>query len=138
MYKRQLSKIGDIELEPGDVLIIDAGPDFTKRFKSDPNFLVISEVEASAPPRMDRFYIAAITSLGMVICTAATGIDLLMFALFACGIMLALGVLTRERAHKSIDWKIIITVASAFGLSTAMTNTKGRWSEIPGYLKEWN
>jgi Na+/H+ antiporter NhaD/arsenite permease-like protein len=73
---------------------------------------------------MDRFYIAAITSLAMVICTAATGMDLLLFALFACGIMLATGVLTRERAHKAIDWKIIITVAAAFGLSTAMTNTK--------------
>jgi di/tricarboxylate transporter len=122
--QRVLSKIGDIELEPGDVLIIDAGPDFAKRFKSDANFLVISEVDASAPPRMDRFYIAAFASLAMVVLTAATGIDLILFALFACGIMLATGVLTRERAHKAIDWKIIITVAAAFGLSTAMTNTK--------------
>jgi len=38
--------------------------------------------------------------------------------------MLAFGVLTRERAHKAVDWKIIITVASAFGLSTAMSNTR--------------
>ena len=124
--QRVLSKIGDIELEPGDVLIIDAGPEFVKRFRSDPNFLVVSEVEASAPPRMDRFYIAALTSLGMVVGTAASGMEILFFALFACGIMLATGVLTRERAHKAVDWKIIITVAAAFGLSTAMTNTKGR------------
>ncbi|KAH9258672.1 hypothetical protein BASA81_003174 [Batrachochytrium salamandrivorans] len=122
--QRVLARIGDIELEPGDVLILDAGPDFAKRFENDDNFLVISEVEQSTPPRMDRFYIAAFAAISMIVCTAATGMDLLLFALFAAGIVLGTKVLTRERAHKAIDWKIIITVAAAFGLSTAMTNTK--------------
>ncbi|KAH9252194.1 hypothetical protein BASA81_009786 [Batrachochytrium salamandrivorans] len=121
---RVLAKIGDIELQPGDVLILEAGPDFTKRFARDDNFLIMSEVDHSTPPRMDRFYIAVFAAIAMIVCTAATGMDLLLFALFACGIVLAFGVLTRERAHKAIDWKIIITVAAAFGLSTAMTNTK--------------
>jgi di/tricarboxylate transporter len=122
--QRVISRIGDIELEPGDVLIIEAGPEFVKRFRSDPNFLLISEIESSSPPRMDRFYIAAVAAISMVVATAATGIDLLLFAIFACAIILVTGVTTRERAHKSIDWKIIITVAAAFGLSTAMTTTK--------------
>ncbi|KAH9258552.1 hypothetical protein BASA81_003054 [Batrachochytrium salamandrivorans] len=122
--QRVLARIGDIELEPGDVLILDAGPDFAKRFENDDNFLVISEIEHSTPPRMDRFYIAAFAAISMIICTAATGMDLLLFALFAAGIVLGTKVLTKERAHKAIDWKIIITVAAAFGLSTAMTNTK--------------
>jgi di/tricarboxylate transporter len=120
---RLISKIGDIVLEPGDVLILDTGPDFLKRFKDDSNFLIVSEVDSSTPPRFDRFYLAVTAALAMVIVTAAAGIDLLICALFAVGIMLAFGVTTRERAHAAVDWKIIITVASAFGLSAAMVNT---------------
>ena len=54
--KRVLSKIGDIVIEPGDVLVLDAGPDFTKMFRDDVNFIMVSEIEDSAPPRFKHFF----------------------------------------------------------------------------------
>ena len=50
-------------------------------------------------------------------------VELVIPAGFACGLLLAFGVTDYRRAHASIDWKIITTIAMAFGLAAAMTNT---------------
>jgi di/tricarboxylate transporter len=81
----------------------------------------------TAAGRFDRFYIALLISVGMVVVAASVktpqgAIELVIPAAFAVGLMLAFGVTTRKRAHQAIDWHIIITVA-AFGLAAAMTNT---------------
>jgi hypothetical protein len=46
-----VTKFGNVELMPGDVLMLDTGPDFVERNRNDPNFLVITEIAASTPPR---------------------------------------------------------------------------------------
>jgi di/tricarboxylate transporter len=125
---RLFSRIGDIVLEPGDVLILDAGPTFVKRFQDDPNFLIVSEIARSEPPRFEMFYLALVVVTAMVVFAATLvtpySLDLVLFTVAALGILLATGVTTRFRMYRAIDWSIIITIAAAFGLATALTNTK--------------
>ena len=125
---RLFARIGDVVLEPGDVLIIDAGPQFIKRYGEDPNFLVISEIVRSEPPRFDRFYFALFICTAMVAMAAAFNqapysLDLVLFTLWALGILLAFGVTTRQRVYRAIEWHLLITIAAAFGLATALQNT---------------
>ena len=122
-----LSTIGDVILQPGDVLILDAGPTFVPQFRDDPNFLLVAELDGSAPPRFDKFYIAFFTSILMIALAAGLedyGVNLVLLALWTSAVMLATQCLTGERAMKSINWGVIITVACAFGLSTALEKTK--------------
>lgn len=48
------TKVGDIRLQAGDVLLIESHPNFAHARQRDPNFALIAEVEDSAPPRHDR------------------------------------------------------------------------------------
>jgi len=67
---RLVTKFGDVILQPGDVLLLDTGPDFIKRFKDDANFLMITEIAGSNPPRFDRFYIASAICVAMILVSA--------------------------------------------------------------------
>jgi len=124
---RLFSRIGDVVLEPGDVLILDAGPNFVARFRDDENFLIVSEIQRSEPPRFDLFALALFTVTCMVVFAATLvqpyNLDLIVFTVAALGIMLAAGVTTRARMYRAIDWSIIITIAASFGLATALVNS---------------
>uniref|UniRef100_A0A7S2SLT6 RCK C-terminal domain-containing protein n=1 Tax=Mucochytrium quahogii TaxID=96639 RepID=A0A7S2SLT6_9STRA len=123
--RRVLSKIGDIELRAGDVLILDTGPNFVMRYKDDPNFLLATEIDDSAPPRFDKFYIALTATIAMIVAYLLAGDYITLFepAVFASGIMLVAGGITPERARASVSWDVIVTIACAFGLSSALENT---------------
>jgi di/tricarboxylate transporter len=92
--------------------------------RDNPNFSLVSEVLDSSPPRWDKFYIAIILFLAMVITEVAAGLGLVLLALVVTGIYLVLGVTTAERAFNAIQWDVIVTVASAFGLSYALEKTQ--------------
>ena len=47
------ARIGDVVLHPGDVLLLDAGPDFHREAgHSGSGFALVSVLEDSAPPRL--------------------------------------------------------------------------------------
>eukprot|EP00511_Aplanochytrium_stocchinoi_P006177 CAMPEP_0204833982 /NCGR_PEP_ID=MMETSP1346-20131115/18457_1 /ASSEMBLY_ACC=CAM_ASM_000771 /TAXON_ID=215587 /ORGANISM="Aplanochytrium stocchinoi, Strain GSBS06" /LENGTH=870 /DNA_ID=CAMNT_0051966949 /DNA_START=402 /DNA_END=3011 /DNA_ORIENTATION=+ len=122
---RLLNKVGDIELRPGDVLILDTGPYFIPRFRDDRNFLLVAEIENSTPPRFDKFYIALLAVIGMMALYTAFQDKLSLFecAVFAAAVMVVFDIISPQRARSSISWEVIITIACAFGLSTAMENS---------------
>jgi len=123
--RRVLSKIGDIELQAGDVLVLDTGPNFVNKYRDDHNFLLVTEIDDSAPPRFDKFYIALTATLAMVISylVASDYVTLFEPAVIASGIMIATNCLTAQRARSSISYDVLIIIAAAFGLSNALENT---------------
>ncbi len=62
-------KIGKIELQAGDTLLIDANDDFIRRWRHSPDFILVSGVEDSAPVAHERSWVAlaifAIVLFGM-------------------------------------------------------------------------
>jgi di/tricarboxylate transporter len=137
---RLFTRIGDAVLEAGDVLICDTGPNFLKLYGDDTNFLIVSEIARSEPPRHDRFFFAVIVCTAMVILAAIYAqvtvpstnpsapvtqntIDLVIFTAWALGLLLMFGVTTRARMYRAIDWSIVITIAAALALAVGLTNT---------------
>jgi di/tricarboxylate transporter len=47
--------------------------------------------------------------------------------------MCALGVLSQQEARDSINWEVFVTVASAFGIGTALVNS-GVAGGVAGFL----
>jgi di/tricarboxylate transporter len=108
------TKVGDIRLQAGDVLLIESHPNFAHARQRDPNFALIAEVEDSAPPRHDRAWLAAVILFLMVL------VDLMAAALSAGALMLLTRCLTGEQARRSIDWTVLIAIAAAFGIAIAI------------------
>jgi di/tricarboxylate transporter len=124
--RRVLDKVGDIELSAGDVLVLETGPSFVVRFANDPNFILLAEIDDSVPPRFNKFWIASAAAVIMIALPIAFEkyISLLTTAVFAAAVMVATGCLTGSKARQAVSWDVIVTVACAFGISTALEKTK--------------
>jgi di/tricarboxylate transporter len=114
------TKVGDIRLQAGDVLLIEGHPDFAHARQRDPNFALLAEVEDSAPPRHDRAWLAAVILFLMVLVNASGSMNLMTASLSAAGLMLLTRCLTGEQARRSVDWTVLIAIAAAFGIAIAL------------------
>lgn len=122
---RVLEHPGNIKLQAGDVLLLEAGPTFIKRsVDHDRSFALLAEVKDSAPPRL-RLLIPALTlTVAMLaVFTADIGTSLFVCALVASILMVALGILSEQEARDAVNWEIYVTIASAFGIGTALVNS---------------
>ena len=117
------TKVGDIKLQAGDVLLIESHPDFAQTRQRDPNFALIAEVEGSAPPRHDRAWLAAAILFLMVLVNATGTMNLMVASLSAGALMLLTRCLTGEQARHSVDWTVLIAIAAAFGIAAAIKNS---------------
>jgi len=114
------TKVGDIRLQAGDVLLIESHPEFAHARQRDPNFVLIAEVEDSAPPRNDRAWLAAVILFLMVLVNVTGSMNLMIASLSAAGMMLLTRCLTGEQARRSVDWTVLIAIAAAFGIAIAI------------------
>ena len=122
--KRVHEHPGKVKLQAGDVLLLEAGPTFVHRnADTDRSFALLSEVENSAPPRLRLLVPAlAITVCMLAVFTAGVS-SLLVCALIASILMVLLGILSQQEVRDSLNWDVYITIASAFGIGTALTNS---------------
>ncbi|MEO1277974.1 MAG: SLC13 family permease [Planctomycetota bacterium] len=129
--ERLSGKLGDIELKPGDTLLLEADPGFVERHRNSRDFLLVSALEDSAPRRHARAPLAVALLVGMV-GVAALGIHEMFAAALVAGIVM---VLTRcctvTEARRSIDWSILIVIGAALGIGRAL-EVSGAASSISG------
>ena len=89
------ARIGDVVLHPGDVLLLDAGPDFHREAShGGSGFALVSVLEDSAPPRLRLLVPVLFIAVAMIISYTAGLTELIVAALFAAGIMMCVGALS--------------------------------------------
>jgi di/tricarboxylate transporter len=120
---RLTNKIGDVVLRPGDTLLLQTGPHFIRAHRNNPDFYLISGVEDSRPLRHDRARIAVGLLLGFVIAMASGYVDPTLAAFATAGLMVATGCISTSDARQSIDWSVLVMIAAAFGLGTALESS---------------
>ena len=131
--QRVEGKIGDIELQPGDTLLLETDDDFVTRQRNSNHFFLISGVENSQPIRHDRAWIA-LALLAMMIATVAFGlIDLLSAALVSATLMVLSQCCTLSQARQSVDWSLLVSIAAALGIGKAI-DTCGLDDFVAGHL----
>jgi len=114
------TKVGDIRLEPGDVLLLETHPQFVRKHRRDPSFLLVSEVEGSEAPRHDRAWRAGLVLVAMVGVNASGLLPLSIAALTAAGAMLLCGCLRGNQARRALNLQVLVTVGAALGIGLAM------------------
>jgi di/tricarboxylate transporter len=117
------SRIGDIVLQPGDVLLLEALPSFVEQQRNSSDFYVVSRFENSAPPRHEQQGISLAIFAGMVVVAATGLLSMLQAALLAAVAMLATRCCSDETARRSIDWTLLVAIAASFGLGHALDST---------------
>ncbi|MCH8553310.1 MAG: SLC13 family permease, partial [Natronospirillum sp.] len=116
-------KLGQITLEVGDTVLLEAGPSFVEQYRFRRDFLLVSVLNDSTPPDF-RKAPAALTLLGLLVLTAATGLlSILEAALLAAGGMLVTRCITASHARRSIDLSVLVVIAASFALGAAMRET---------------
>jgi len=122
--KRVHDHPGQVKLQAGDVLLLEAGPTFLERnADNDRSFALLSEVEDSTPPRLRLLIPALVLTVAMLAVYSAGVVSLLISSLCAAILMVMIGVITQQEARDAINWDVFITIASAYGIGTALVNS---------------
>ncbi|QDT65665.1 SLC13 family permease [Calycomorphotria hydatis] len=123
--QRIRKKIGDIELLPGDTLLLEAPPGFHATQKNSRDFFLVSQLENSTPPRHERAWIARAVMLLMVIVVAMGWLKMVQAAMLAAGLMILTRCCNVAEARRSVDWSVLIAMAAGLGLGAALDKTGG-------------
>ena len=116
-------KIGDISLEPGDTLLLEASPNFLERQRSSRHFYLVSELSGSTPPRHDRAWIACTVLVAMVLAATLELVPMVAAALFAAATVVATRCISSSEGRRAIEWESLLLIAASFGLARALDKT---------------
>ncbi len=116
-------KIGDIVLEPGDQLLLEAHPSFHEQQRNSKDFFLVSRLEDSSPPGHEKAPIAIALLLSMVVAAGMSWLAMVHAGLIAAAGMLLTGCCNASEARRSIDWEVLITIAAALGIGETMRST---------------
>jgi di/tricarboxylate transporter len=147
-------KIGDIVLQAGDTLLLEAHPSFLEQHRNSRDFFLISRLENSSPPRFERAALAVgilLTMVGLValsewlagvrfrlagVTLQITPISMFKAGLVGAGLMLVSGCCRLEQARRALDGRVLLAIAAALGLGLALEKT-GAARTIVGTLLDW-
>jgi di/tricarboxylate transporter len=115
-------RIGDVSLEPGDTLLLDATHEFVSRWRDSRDFYLVGKVDGGTAPSHDRAWIAILILVGMIGLATWMG-DMLAAAALAAGAMLLFRCLTPAQARSSLDLSTLLTIAASLGISKGVESS---------------
>ncbi len=118
--QRLKGKLGDITLQAGDTLLIEAEKGFMFKFRNSRDFLLISRLENSAQLRHEKAPWALAILSAMVMLIAFNVMGILQAAILAAFALAASRCLSLEDMRRSVDIKVLLVIACAFGLGAAV------------------
>jgi di/tricarboxylate transporter len=121
--QRIIARIGDIELQPGDAVLVEAMPSFIEQQRNSRDFYLVSRFDGGQPPTHDRAPIALGIMAAMVLAAATGAISMLAASLLAAGAMLATRCCSEETARRTIDWQLLLAIGAAVGLGHGLEQT---------------
>jgi len=121
--ERVNKKIGDIVLQAGDTLLLEAHPSFADQQRNSRDFFLVSRVQDSTPPGHEKAWLALLILVAMITAAGLEWLSLLQAGMLAAAAMLVTGCCRARNARSSIDWEILVTIAAALGVGETMRTT---------------
>jgi di/tricarboxylate transporter len=121
--ERLQGKIGDIRLQAGDTLLLEAHPTFLEQQRVSRDFYLVSGIPDSEPPRHERGILALMVLLTMILLATVTSMSIFKAAVIAAVAMLVTGCCSPLRAMRSIEWPVLLVIGAALGLGKALEFT---------------
>lgn len=126
------SKIGDIVLHPGDTLLLLTTDAFERSWIHSRDFYLVSALpDAKTAATKQKPVALAILALMILLATLGpylskigdTSLDMFVCALGAAMLMLVTRCISSDAARKSVELNVLLLIACAFGIGTALEKT---------------
>jgi di/tricarboxylate transporter len=118
------TRLHELRLEPGDVLLLVGRQDAIEQLRADPDVLLM-EWSASEMPLVSKAPIAAAIFAAIVLPAALDLVPIVITALFGVVALVVTGCLNIRQAARAVDREIVLIVAAALALGTALEATGG-------------
>lgn len=122
--QRLPGKIGDIELEAGDTLLLEAHPRFHSIHRNSRDFYLVSTIADSQPRRHEKAGLAIAILVAMVLAMSLQSkVSVLNIAMIAAGLLLVTRCYRAAQARRDISWSTLIAIGAALGIGKALAST---------------
>ncbi|MCA9062056.1 MAG: SLC13 family permease [Planctomycetaceae bacterium] len=116
-------RIGDIVLQAGDTLLLEARPSLAAELRNSPDFYLVSDVPNSMPVRHHRAGLAGTILVGLVVAVSAGILTMTVAALVAASLMILCRCCTATEARRSIDWSVLVVIGASLGLGKSLESS---------------
>lgn len=116
-------KIGDIAFQPGDTLLMETHTGFVDAYRHSSLFYLVSNVEGSRPVRHERAGLSLGILALLVVLFTLTPVNQVISAFFCAMLMIVTRCVTGTIARSSINWQVLVVIASALGMGHALKTT---------------
>jgi len=113
-------KIGDIEINPGDVLLLFTGKDFGNRVELYKDIYVINKVREIAEPGRKKYYAIGLIVLGSIVLLITKGLALFPSLLIIFTIMVGFGLISVQDIRRELDFNLIGILVFSLAIGQAM------------------
>jgi len=121
--ERIQKKIGDIVLKSGDTLLVLAESSFYEKWYNSKDFYLIAGSSVVDSKPVKQAIIAILTLIGMIFAIVFNILELPIAAGLATIILVITKVISPGKAKEFVDFKVLIIIASAFGIAQAISNS---------------
>jgi di/tricarboxylate transporter len=118
------TRLHELRLEPGDVLLLVGRQSSMERLRADPDVLLM-EWSASEIPLVAKAPVAAAIFAAVVLPAALDLVPIVITALLGVFALVATGCLNIRQAARAVDRQIVLIIASALALGSALQATGG-------------
>lgn len=118
--QRVSGKIGDIRLLPGDTLLLESGASFEAQYKNHRDFFLVSGLFNRGLPDHRKAPVAIGIVLSVIVLAATGLLPIFLAAALGAAAMIISGCIGFSRAVESIDFRLLVAIASSFALGEAI------------------
>jgi di/tricarboxylate transporter len=114
-------KLGAIPLKVGDVLLILASPDFSRRWRGSGDFALVAPIQGTSMSLRKRdTRIVEVVVVLFLLAAATQVLSVLEASLVAAIALLALRVISPRQAQESVNMTVLVVVCGSFGIGAAI------------------
>ncbi|WP_372613809.1 SLC13 family permease [Halomonas sp.] len=127
--ERVAGNLGQVRLQPADVLLLEARTPFIERHRQSRDFLLISQVNGAARPVHEKAWLAWSILAGVVLLATLGVMSMMNAAMLGAALVLFTGCCSVGAAKRGLDTQVLLTIAASFGLGAAL-ETSGAASAL--------
>ncbi len=121
--ERLQGKIGDIQLRPGDTLLMQCAPEFMRLHRNSRDFYLASELAGARKPNFERARVSLGILVAMVLAVALGGIHISIAAFVTVAALIGTRCITPSQAREAVDWSVLITIGCSLGIANAISQS---------------
>lgn len=117
-----VSRLGEVPLQLGDILLVQGSRQRLAYLRQDPAFIVLGPITMEYR-RVNKALLSLAIFGGMILLVSTGTLHIATAAVLAAMLMVLVGVLTMEEAYTSIEWQSVFLIAGMLPLGIAMAKT---------------